>query len=216
MVPVKDGGDGFDEEMERAFQYWPETVQLSRGDMGWQEKQIPGGSHAILQWTQCGSRRISFTTVFGRDVQDDPTGLLFPSGLHPDNVDVGAALAWLNYFCYPLYEQGDLRVKPPPTLMLVFPGSQMGTPQGKNEPKGAGGRGQNSSRGYDEMLCVLSSFDTTYQAWFPNGTVRLAEVSLEFIEVVQWPGGKILFHSRDQMKGAIERYSLHRIDWPDL
>lgn len=204
MIPLKDAteGGGFDDDKERAFQYWPETMQDSRGDVGWQEKAIPGLSHPLMQWTQGGSRRISFTVVFGRDRYelpdlDDPRTEEWDL---EENVDIGAAAAWLRWYTYPLYKEGDFRVIAPPSIMLVMPLTAIG---GIRD----GGLHQ------DAILTVMTSCDITYLSWFPNGVPRLAEASLEFAEIIQGSLGHIYPHSRDvDFAGAFDLYPLRKKD----
>jgi len=199
MIPVKDDDSGFDDGKERAFQYWPESLQDSRGDTGWQEKVVPGGSHPLLQWTQCGGRRVSFTVVFGRDRCElpDPADPRTDEIDLEENVDVAAAVAWLRYYTYPLYKDDDFRVIAPPKILLVFPGTALGW--------AAGGWA-------DGLLCVMTSCDVTYTAWFPNGTPRLVEVSLEFAEIVQL-GGRVAFHGRDMLENTFEQYPMRKQDY---
>ena len=180
MIPLKEDGT-FDDDLERAFQYWPEALTDSRGDSGWQEKVVPGGSHPLVQWTAGGGRRLSFTVFFGRD--EHPSEL---EEENENNVDVAAALAWLRYYTYPKYEQNSVKVYSPLPLLLVFPGTQIGIVS-------------------DEMLCVMTSCDITYHAWFPNGTPKIAEASLEFLEIVQW-GENIIFHDRELLLDVFQDY----------
>lgn len=200
MVPLADDGAGFEDGLERAFQYWPETLADGRGDVGWQEKPVPGGSHPLVQWTGGGGRRLSFSVVFGRDVHPQEQDVNLAGEADEENVDIEAAIAWLRYFTYPLYEQGSLLVQPPKTLMLVFPFTGLGQAQAVTEEE----------RFTDEVMCVMTTCDITYLAWFGDGTPRVVEAQLEFLEVVQDPGGKISFHSRDSLEFAIENYLIRK------
>lgn len=195
MIPLKEDGT-FDDDLERAFQYWPETLTDSRGDSGWQEKVVPGGSHPLVQWTAGGGRRLSFSVFFGRD--EHPAEL---EDENEDNVDIAAALAWLRYYTYPLYEQNSVKVVPPPALLLVFPNTELGYATGGGD-----------QRGIDEVLCVMTSCDITYHAWFPNGTPRIVEASLEFLEIVQVGAGSIIFHSRDSLLQGMDFYTIRKQD----
>ena len=189
-----------------AFQYWPESLNDSRGSE-WNPRSIPGGSHPIYQWTQGGERRLSFTAVFTRDHEPPPekeagglagivgtvtgaletaaqaVGLGGPEGDRIRNVPIESAIRWLRYFTYPYYDDDDLRVFEPPKVLLVLPGSKL------------------NINGDDDVMCVMTSCDITYEAWFPGGTPRIVEVSLEFAEVVQGMG-KVAFHNRKNMARA--------------
>jgi hypothetical protein len=183
-----------------AFQYWPESLNDSRGSE-WNPRSIPGGSHPIYQWTQGGERRLSFTAIFTRDHEPPPreeagglagiastvtgalesaaqaVGLGGPVVDKIRNVPIESAVRWLRYFTYPYYDDDDLRVFEPPKVLLVLPGSKL------------------NINGDDEITCVMTTCDITYEAWFPGGAPRIVEVSLEFAEVVQGMG-KVAFHNR--------------------
>ncbi len=194
-----------------AFQYWPETVTDSRA-VEWNPRSIPGGSHPIYQWTHSGERKISFTSVFTNDFEPEEEGhgggggigglidsavnavqnaatTIGLAGAPPSPgekrraVDVAAAVSWLRWFTYPCYEQDDLRVFEPAKCQLVLPGSRIGF------------------SGLDDITCVMTQCEVTYEAFFTNGAPRIVEVSLEFAEVVQSSTG-VQFHSRDQMVPA--------------
>ena len=199
-----------------AFQYWPETIQDSRGSE-WSPRNIPGGSHPLYQWTHGGERRLSFTAMFSTDtaVEDSDLtaaaavatgeappvlspGLLSPgdpyarqklnplSGLEigTRDIDLRAAIAWLRWFTYPYYTEGDdWRAYEPAKALLVMPNMGLGY------------------TGEDHVTTVLTQCDVTYEACFENGFPRLIEVALEFAEVVQ-SGERVQFHNRRLMQDA--------------
>ena len=179
-----------------ALQYWPETLTDSR-QSEWNPRSIPGGSHPIYQWTQGGERRISFTAVFTTDTKptDEAAG---SSDIYSDangnplsgikkgtrDMDIRAAISWLRYFTYPFYAPGeDLRVFEPPKMILVMPNSGI------------------AHNGASYIVGVLTGCDVTYEAWFPSGVPRIAEVQLELAETVQY-GGVVRFHNRADMRGS--------------
>jgi len=178
-----------------ALQYWPESLQDSRG-AEWNPRNIPGGSHPIYQWTHGGERRLSFTVVFTTDTAppDGTTGLDDPyadlsilAGIQKGtrDLDIRKAINWLRYFTYPSYGSGpDLRVYEPPKCILVFPNTGLG------------------HDGSDYVTCLMTQCDVTYEAWFPNGMPRICELSLEFAETVQ-SGNRVRFHSRSNMLRSI-------------
>lgn len=194
-----------------SFQYWPESIQDSRGSE-WSPRNIPGGSHPLYQWTHGGERRISFTAMFSTDtapddialaqsaeaqalaaaaalaasalgIEDDPYMIqdLNPlGGLEKGtrDLDLRAAVSWLRWYTYPLYdEESEWRAYEPPKCLLVLP--KMGLGHG----------------GEDHITCVMTQCDVTYEACFETGFPRLLEVALEFAEVVQ-SGESVRFHSR--------------------
>lgn len=192
-----------------AFQYWPESLSDTRPSE-WNPRSIPGGSHPIYQWTHGGERQISFTTVFTRDheppevEQEHVGGIGAAIGTAVDavnsaasaiglggpevdkmrNIPIESAINWLRYFTYPYYVEGDLRVFEPPKCILVLPGTNLGHRIGE-----------------DDITCVMTTCDVTYEAFFPNGRPRIVEVSLAFSETVQ-KGGRVTFHNRADMKLA--------------
>jgi len=199
--PAKDAGI--------AFQYWPESLTDSRPSE-WNPRNIPGGSHPIYQWTHGGERRLSFTAVFTRDHEPPPrekaggiggaigavvsavesaasfVGLGGPEADPMRNVPIEAAIHWLRYFTYPYYIQDDLRVFEPPKCILVLPGTNLGHKIDEHD-----------------IVCVMTTCDVTYEAWFPSGRPRIVEISLEFAETVQ-SEGKVAFHNRADMTLAGE------------
>lgn len=51
----------------RKFQYFPETISDTK-QVGYQPKEVPGGSLPLYQWSNSGERAISFTAVFTTDI----------------------------------------------------------------------------------------------------------------------------------------------------
>lgn len=196
-----------------AFQYWPETIQDSRGSE-WNAKPIPGGSHPIYQWTHGGERRISFTAMFTTDTA-------------PEESELGpVSRGVLDERLFPtaggLLEPGDLGGVPYEREGNPLSGIELGTrdvdlravvswlrwytyPYYDEE---AGWKAIEPAKcllvmpnmglgfgGYDHITCVMTQCDVTYEACFESGFPRLIEVSLEFAEVVQ-EGSRVRFHSR--------------------
>lgn len=173
---------------EQALQWWPETITDSI-EIGWDFKQIPGGSHAIAQWSQNGGRTIGFEVVLSRlmkpvstrnmmDKLRDPFELNTPISKRlkdnrPYNANIGGMIQYLRMYTRPTYAAGDFgyeRALPPPFAILNVPGL------GLNED------------GSDSIYAVMVGCDVTYNLLFPNGAPRLATVSLSFKQVVQKPG----------------------------
>lgn len=160
------------------FQFMPETVQVSN-KISWNDKDIPGLSHSLKQWTSNGGRSISFETVFSRDIRpsDDLPGLtaaVVRSQSRENrkwNIDPRYAMARLEAFTMPSYQQdaslGVTLAIPPPTLHLILSGMALG---------------RNASDGVD---VVITGLDRTYELAFENGVPRRVNVSLEFDEVIQ-------------------------------
>lgn len=184
------------------FQYWPESVQDSRGS-NWNPKDISGGSHPIYQWASGGERVISFTAVFTTDT--DPgdklmelfQGGLYGTGMSPyeamkaqplnglelgiRDIDLRCVVSWLRYYTYPTYGNGeDLRVYEPPKALLIMPNTGIGYD------------------GVDHITTVMTQCDVTYEAFFTSGFPRIMEVSMEFKETVQ-SSQRVRFHDRRNM-----------------
>ena len=103
----------------------------------------------------------------------NPLGSLTPALLPSSRykVNVAAALAALQQYLYPTYEDGVNEVgvtKPPKKLVLVLPGTKLG-------------RGDAA----DGILCILKAANVTMESFFPSGELRAATVALTFAEVVQ-------------------------------
>jgi hypothetical protein len=167
LIPMKENGT-LDIEQGRALQYWPAELTDSHS-ANYSVKTIPGGNVPLRQWVAGGERTFAFTATFSRDLQGKIGGSVL-SGDIPESkhdVDVAAAIHWARSFLQPTYTSG--LVKPPPALYLVFKNTQLG--QGSD----------------DQVLVVMTQCDVTYKKWFPDGTPRLAEVQLQFAEIVQKP-----------------------------
>ena len=178
-----------------AFQYWPEQLTDNRSPE-WIPKNIPGGSHPIYQWTHGGERPISFSAIFttdqepdeiGQDISDFEVGSVDIGGYteisgRDRSLDIRSMIAWLRYFTYPYYGRGnDLRVFEPPKVLLIMPNMKLG------------------HQGGDGVSGVITQCDVVYEACFPSGYVRTAEVSLTIMETVQ-DDGAFRFHNRRDMR----------------
>jgi len=190
------------------FQFWPQQVQ-DNYTPNYATKNIPGASHPIYQWTSGSGRDISFTAQFVSEVNEsnfadslsasgtfrdriaaasatttkspDPGGglgsalgaLLLPSARYI--INVSAAIAALQQYLYPTYgtaENKEQFTRPPKKLVLVLPGTNLG-----RRP------------GHDGVLCIMRNASVTQEAWFPDGTIRSASVSLKFSEIIQYSNG---------------------------
>lgn len=211
------GGQGGD---AIAFQYWPETIQDTRGSE-WSAKTIPGGSHPIYQWTHGTERQITFTAMFTTDTA--PEERLLSSG-DEGNSRPGSILSsegGLGGFSDPYTVQRDYR------LSGLNPGgrdvdlrSVVSWLRWYTYPYYTDGDGWKAYEppkcllvmpnmgmgylGYDHVTCVLTQCDVTYEACFETGFPRLIEVSLSFNEVVQ-EGTSVQFHNRRLMGSASAR-----------
>lgn len=207
------GGEGGD---AIAFQYWPETIQDSRGSE-WSPKTIPGGSHPIYQWTNGGERRISFTAMFTTDTAPQerflsdvnegsrPAGAILEAGSLDGSGDPYTTQQGVNLNGLSLGSRDvDLRAVVSWLRWYTYPYYTEGDGWKAYEPPkcllvmpnmGLG------YLGYDHVTSVLTQCDVTYEACFETGFPRLIEVSLEFAEVVQ-QGNRVQFHNRRLMNSG--------------
>ena len=199
------------------FQYWPQSL-TDDYQVNYAEHQIPGGSHPLYQWVSGSGRTISFEAVFTSEINTNRSfagafaGLagvssianvssaLTPSA--PYTVDVSAALSRLRSFMRADYPKGGQQglSKAPQILTLVVPGTKL---NGKS----------------DAVNVILRSAPITIEAWFPDGQIRVASVSLTFSEIVQLPtgtstdgsGSNVQFIGRQQFSSAGQDYSFRGI-----
>jgi hypothetical protein len=173
---------------ERALQYWPETITDSI-EIGWNFKDIGGGSGALAQWASNGGRTITFDVnlsrlmapVSSREGADRIFAMLVDpnsgDGIgveqKPYNVNIVEYIKFLRGFCYPTYTDiGNIvSALPPPVMILNIPNFNL------NE---AGG---------DAIYCVMTGCDVSYVLSFPDGTPRRATVSLTLRQIVQTRNG---------------------------
>jgi len=181
----------------RAFQYYPETIDDSRG-VEYITKNAIGGSHPLYQWLHGNARVISFSATFTSDEQP-PEDITFSAVAQNDrtnrtatidrfrdnrtstlntikagtgnrfNVDVAAAVAWLRSKTYPTYK--NRLAKPPPQLILYLPNSGV--------TSGVFGSF------LDSVSCLMLQCDVTYESFFRGGQPRIVTVSLSFAESIQ-------------------------------
>lgn len=187
-------------DLARSFQYFPESISESKAN-SYQSKEIPGLSHPLYQWTAGGPRELSFTAVFSADLPpEDARGNVRSSEVVERNVDVDAAIAWLQAFQYPEYSTPDGqrnpggRPKPPRKMILTLPNVNInfGRPQVMD----------------DEMNCILLSAEVSRESFFPSGATRLAKVELTFAEIIQ-VYGTVTPHDASAIRGESQsRYAL--------
>jgi hypothetical protein len=190
------------------FQYWPGSLSDEYA-VNYAEHVIPGGSHPLYQWTGGGGRTLSFEAIFvselnterGSSTLSGATAALANASIHllpssPHTVNVSAALARLRSWMLPAYPMGGQggATKPPPILTLVFPNTKLaGT--------------------HDLLQVILRSAPVTIEAWYPNGQIRVATVTLTFNEVVQSASGggqsnatRVKFIGRDDFESEGKKY----------
>jgi hypothetical protein len=174
---------------EHAFQWWPESFS-DNIEIGWEPKQVPGASHAIMQWNSNGGRTFSFDVLLYRNmeplaVQSELSmfgiGALLPDPNNDDNarfnINIEYMVSWLRSFCYPRYVRGTgldgstvvTRVVAPPIAILNLPNMAL------NEDGG------------DTVFGVMTACDVNYEKLFPNGQPRAVKVSVTIKQVVQDP-----------------------------
>lgn len=193
----------------RVFQYFPDTISDSRG-VNYSAKTIPGLSHPLYQWISGGPREISFSAFFTRDraLSDDELSVTkgYAGGLNqygvvaagitsgttgigkitgsndPRNVDIPSAISWLRSFMDPEYSVDGTGARPatpgrpfpPRKLRLGLPNMRLnwGVPE----------------LPADEIYCIMTGCEVSYQSFFADGTPRIASVDLVFAEIIQVAG----------------------------
>lgn len=182
------------------FQFWPQQV-TDNYTPNYATKNIPGASHPLYQWVSGNGRSISFTAQFITEIREDALSLQGVGGVGNDfrsrlntagkigrvedavgagllpstryKVNVAAALASLQQYLYPTYDDVKGITKPPKKLVLVLPGTRLGR-----------------SDSADGILCIMKAANVTMESWFPSGELRSASVALEFAEIVQYTQGE--------------------------
>jgi hypothetical protein len=230
LVPLDafDGDSALDGET-RTFQYFPATVSDTHAT-NYQTKVIPGLSHPLYQWTSGGARTISFEAVFSRDrtyTDGEREDLSSFGGIHlsslgkpslgpgrnpvrgtlsnknPRDVDIPSAVAWLKSFTLPEYSidgngthsSTPGRPKPPRKLILGMPGLRLNWGVPSLPPT--------------EVFCILKGCAVSYQAFFHDGTPRLAKVALSFLEIIQIGGRIVVQDAGDRRSYGLGGYTLN-------
>lgn len=231
IVPLDSfDGDSVAYGEERTFQYFPATISDTHAT-NYQTKVIPGLSHPLYQWTSGGARTISFEAVFSRDRTytrsekdslSEGDGARFYSALgagrnfkgqklaasgiasnkEPRDVDIPSAIAWLRSYLLPQYsEDGSTfspvpsRPRPPRKLILGMPGVRLnwGVPTLPST----------------EVFCIMKGCSVSYQAFFHDGSPRLAKVALSFVEIIQIGGRIVVQDGGNKSAVALGGYTLN-------
>ena len=177
-------GGGFVQGLqERAFQFWPTTVEDSLAS-GWVAKSIPGASHALMQWTSNEGRTISFELPLRRYMNYDQHGILIAradptnSWNRPWNENVDFAIKYFRAFMYPIKKQNGMSMQAPPIAVLNFPGMAL------------------DESGADTIFTVMTQCDVSYEKGFAQkGYTKSAKLSLSFKQVIQGVDGAFDFKS---------------------
>ena len=191
IIPVDTALGSPDYTEGRAIQYWPAELSDNHSP-SYTNKAIPGGNLPLYQWVSGGERQISFTATFSRDTSVEITSLIEDK----HNVDVTGAIKWLRSLCETTYTQGVQFADPPPLLYLVFPNNQLGVVS------------------EDYLLTFMSQCDVSRKKWFPDGKLRLADVNLAFVEVVQGPKNTKFYGSESYYGSSMEKYTYKKGNKP--
>jgi len=219
------------------LQYWPETVTYNRGTIGWQQRDVPGLSHSLFQWTGNGSPSLSFEAVFTSDHDPGYQPLLTISDGSDSpfirDLDLNEVAAWFAAATNPMYGEGENEPVNPPPIIQVIPESiapsmelagtldALGAPPAAAAIAGAleddavfnlGSGGSNSvgtqfSQIDRDFFAILKDFSIVYEKWWPSGAPRIIRVALTFMETIQL-GGQILPHSRER---NLKVFKTHRL-----
>lgn len=168
----------------RSFQWNPATLSFS-AEIGWQPKEVAGGSHAILQWSSNQGHTLNFEVMLSRSihppVNDYEERIQQGEGFDQYNVDIMQEINFLRSFYHPHYgDIGGLRVaEPPVTAWIYLPNIEFAPVSTAPGDLAQDKTLQNVFRG------VMTQCDWEIMKAFPNGTPRLAKVALAFRDVVQ-------------------------------
>lgn len=184
---------------ENAFQWLPDTLSDTI-ETGWESKQVPGMSSALMQWSSNGGRTISFELVMFRTmlpVADQPGALVFRANPDseenaPYNANIEYMLSWLRSFCYPSFAPGGdfRRVKSPPIAILNIPNLAL------NED------------GSDIIFAVMTECGITYDRLFNSGKARAVRVNISLKQVVNDPStGTYRFKTQKDFDTARSKFS---------
>jgi hypothetical protein len=168
----------------RSFQFWPAEI-TDNAAVNYSNKSIPGSNLPFYQWISGGEHNVSFSTFFAADIYYTLQNTSVPEDKH--TVNVGAACKWLRSLKEPTYIDGKDFAVPPPLLQLVIPNVPIGPDLN------------------DTMFCLMTQCDIVWKKSFPDGTPRLAQVSLNFVEVVQVGSSK--FYGRSDYTMAQSAYN---------
>jgi hypothetical protein len=204
---------------ERAFQWFPESFS-DNIEIGWEAKQVPGSSHAIMQWSGNGGRTFSFETLLYRNMAPlalqkqqasvSQLAVLTPSvvgsdALFPDpssednapyNINIESMVSWFRAFCYPTYVKGQGFGSTTITRPISPPIAILNLPKmALNED------------GSDIVYCVVTGCDVTYEKLFATGQPKVVKVNLTLKQVVQNPraANAIQFVGFDTLRQAREK-----------
>jgi hypothetical protein len=194
IMPI--GDDGAENEEyggAKVLPSSPESIPASR-TANWSGKSIPGLPVPLRQWTGGGEHTINFTVVFSTDMDGEV-------GEDKFNVNVEAAIAWLNMLTLPTYQAiGDSEVAhAPPVVWLFAQNNYLGnnTQASRAEFTGetvslqpsspfSGGTLLNN-RG-SGIYVTVNSVDTTRMNWFQSGKTRFASIAISCSETIQIAG----------------------------
>lgn len=234
LIPLNGhNGDAVMSGLRRNFQYFPATISDQQAT-NYQTKVIPGLSHPLYQWTSGGARTITFQTVFTRDRSysakerdaikegvgtraselgktwslGDTTSktLNIMSNKDNRNVDIPSAIAWLRSHLLPEYSMNGegtfqstpQKPRPPRKLILGIPGLRInwGVPV----------------LPATEVYVIMTGCQVVYEAFFHDGSPRIAKVNLSFAEIIQ-VGGRVTVHDASNKRFVgIGGYTLGRED----
>ncbi len=190
------GSNGAADGKPLRFQYWPESIQDTKV-VNWAPRDIPGGSLPLYQWINSGERIISFTAVFSCDMdliqgEDKLVERLEAVGQAGRNVDIRGAAIWLREFMLPGVGELEGSESPislhPAKILLELPKMGIGVTGGMTKADAA----------FDQMICIMTTCDLSYDAFFPSGLPRVMTASLSFAQIAQ-VGNAVVFPGNQDM-----------------
>jgi hypothetical protein len=195
--------------------YYPESLDLNFGSIGWQESQIPGWAHSIFQWTGNSSPTLSFPINLSCDIDPAFYEPEDTTGYDPFNLNLNAVAAWLRALTMPEAIRDNLspqlrqavralggdtrtRIESPPIVQVVPEGITQGSVLGEAAAalggfaNGGDRRTPIKDRGlflsmvpYQDFYGIVDSLSINYKSFFTSGFPRLIDVQISLRQVIQ-------------------------------
>lgn len=174
------------------FQFFPETIQDTR-TVDLPETSILSFSDKFMLGYQPSTREISFTLRFAQERWALPGGALVDWDKY--NFDVAVSLQAMRSFTYPIgtFDSGGLNstvgvgflAQP---VRLFLPGTRIGILT-------------------DYIIGIMRQYSITYKAFFPDGTPRVADMEVSFVETPLIRETRPQGFTRASFSGPVQRYS---------
>jgi len=179
------------------FPFFPSSISEGK-EVNWQAISPPGSNIPVYVWISSGERSVSFSVWLAQEQKKDSvtgsilnalsamSGAAVRSFDSDYNRDITMIVRWLRECREPEYNDDGLAIAPP-VLTLGFMKTdeddvyKIGFLDFGTVQEGILGPGGVMKKG--PMKCIMTTFGVEWVSFFPDGTPRLAQVSLGFAEV---------------------------------